>query len=377
MEAPLSPCYHHEDISKESKPGTFLKSSDSRADQGLTWHAPTTYSPPTESQGSALTGGNMRANLFKTMLFASAVVLVGLVAASPAQAQIVTPALATYKAAPIVGPSFDTSLTDNSTGNLLQWNSTTGEYKFTRSSDGFMITGTGVVKLVNGIRTLTDFKTDRRISASFNTGQLTGNATLYLMVAQGVWQGFWIVYTPKKLTFAMPACPIKAFTVPPTKRKFTLPIRNPLGVPVSVQGTVQVTDQTSSTVLLLSVVANADLTRVAFARTVKEIAHATGQLTFDRGCTSSDPYGSNNCTWMWGDSITAGFQGALQEDLQAGKLIVDLKIDNTIPFSFNCRVCGDNCTITIPGQLDGGWDKIWPVMNGLIRFSLAPITAAP
>jgi hypothetical protein len=53
-----------------------------------------------------------------------------------------------------------------------------------------MVTGTGVVRLVNGIRTVIDFKADRRISAGFNTGQLTGSATIYLMVAQGVWQVF-------------------------------------------------------------------------------------------------------------------------------------------------------------------------------------------
>ena len=84
---------------------------------------------------------------------------------------------------------------DNSTGNLFQWNSTTGQYMFTRCSDGFNLTGTGVVRLVNGIRTLTDFKTDRRISAGFNTGQLTGSATIYLMVTGGVWQTFRIVDT--------------------------------------------------------------------------------------------------------------------------------------------------------------------------------------
>jgi predicted outer membrane repeat protein len=90
---------------------------------------------------------------------------------------------------------FDTCLKDNSTGNLLQWNGTTGAYKFTRCSDNFMLTGTGTVALVNGIRTLTDFKTDRRISAGFNTGHLTGNATIYLKVAQGVWQVFQIYDT--------------------------------------------------------------------------------------------------------------------------------------------------------------------------------------
>jgi hypothetical protein len=93
------------------------------------------------------------------------------------------------------GASFDTCLKDNTSGNLLQWNKTTGQYQFTRCSDGFTLTGTGTVALVNGIRTLTDFKSDRRISAGFNTGQLTGNATIYLMVAQGVWQTFRVVDT--------------------------------------------------------------------------------------------------------------------------------------------------------------------------------------
>jgi hypothetical protein len=89
----------------------------------------------------------------------------------------------------------DVCLRDSSTGNLLQWNSVTGQYKFTRCSDGFMLTGTGSVGLVNGIRTLTDFKTDRRLSAGFNTSQLNGNATIYLQVAQGVWQVFRISET--------------------------------------------------------------------------------------------------------------------------------------------------------------------------------------
>jgi len=86
--------------------------------------------------------------------------------------------------------NYDTCLRDASGAGLLQWNSTTGQYKFTRCSDGFMLTGTGTVRLVNGIHMLTDSKTDRRISAGFNPGQLTGSATIYLMVTPGVWQVF-------------------------------------------------------------------------------------------------------------------------------------------------------------------------------------------
>jgi len=88
------------------------------------------------------------------------------------------------------GPTLDTCLKDNITGNLLQWNSTTGAYKFTRCSDNFMLSGTGTVSVVNGIRMLTDRKLDRRISAGFNTGQLTGSATVYLNTGPGIWQLF-------------------------------------------------------------------------------------------------------------------------------------------------------------------------------------------
>jgi predicted outer membrane repeat protein len=88
------------------------------------------------------------------------------------------------------GPSFDTCLKDNKTGNLFQFDSTTGQYQFAKCSDGFTLSGTGRVALVNGIRKLTDKKPDRKISAAFNTGQLTGNATIYLKLASGVWQHF-------------------------------------------------------------------------------------------------------------------------------------------------------------------------------------------
>jgi hypothetical protein len=83
---------------------------------------------------------------------------------------------------------FDTCVRDDGSGNLLQWNSTTGQYKFSRCADRFMLTGTGVVGLVNGIRTLTDVEPDRGISASFDTDQLTGSAKIKLKIAKGVRQ---------------------------------------------------------------------------------------------------------------------------------------------------------------------------------------------
>jgi hypothetical protein len=47
-----------------------------------------------------------------------------------------------------------------------------------------------LVRLVNGILMLTDSRPDRRVSAGVNTGQQTGSATIYIMIAPGVWQTF-------------------------------------------------------------------------------------------------------------------------------------------------------------------------------------------
>jgi hypothetical protein len=92
--------------------------------------------------------------------------------------------------------AFDNCLQDDATANLLQWNSATGDYMFTRcGAGGFSITGKGKVSLVNSIQTLMDFKPDRRISAGFLTGQLTGGATVMLSPATGVYQTFRINQT--------------------------------------------------------------------------------------------------------------------------------------------------------------------------------------
>jgi hypothetical protein len=85
---------------------------------------------------------------------------------------------------------FDTCMRDDATGNLLMFNSSTGDYQFMRCSDSFTMSGKGLARSVNGILTLTDSKPDRRVSAVFLTSQKTGSATIYLMAAPGVWQLF-------------------------------------------------------------------------------------------------------------------------------------------------------------------------------------------
>ncbi len=175
----------------------------------------------------------------------------------------------------------------------------------------------------------------------------------------------------KTLTFDTPACPIQATTVPPTHKEFLLPLWNPLLTAFSVAGTVQIADQSGGVIFKTSSVVTGDLTHVTFARTVNTIQHLTGQLTFDHGCSSTDPYGSNNCSWYWGNWVSANYQSALQEDITSGKFVVDMKINNNIPFSFSCPVCGAKCTIPIPEQLQASiWDDILMLTIRFIRFQL-------
>jgi hypothetical protein len=170
----------------------------------------------------------------------------------------------------------------------------------------------------------------------------------------------------KTVVLAMPACPLSMTTIPETITEFTLPTANPLGTDLSVSGTLETTDQTSATLTLTQVDFEAGLSGLQFSRTVKQVGHLTGRVAFDKGCTKTDPYGSNDCTWAWGETIATSYMGALQENVQAGRLIVDLQVDATVPFQFSCPVCGANCTVNVPEQLDN--NEIWTLMFSLFPF---------
>jgi hypothetical protein len=91
---------------------------------------------------------------------------------------------------------FNTAITSAQTGDSLRWNSGTGDYVFTHLGiNGFTLSGRGTASVVNNTRVLTDFKPDRRISAMFLLGQLTGRATISVLVAPGVYQTFVINQT--------------------------------------------------------------------------------------------------------------------------------------------------------------------------------------
>ena len=86
--------------------------------------------------------------------------------------------------------TFDLCLQDNTSKNILQINSKTGDYNFIRCSDGFMLSGKGTVSVVNNSVNLTDKKSDRQITASFNQGSLTGTAVINLIPAPGISQTY-------------------------------------------------------------------------------------------------------------------------------------------------------------------------------------------
>jgi hypothetical protein len=93
---------------------------------------------------------------------------------------------------------------DDHTGDTFRFNAQTGQYVYTRCKDKFTLTGTGVVRMVGGLLILTDTRPDRRISASFNPGQLTGRVTLTLAVVPGVFQTIVVSQTNPHATCQCP-----------------------------------------------------------------------------------------------------------------------------------------------------------------------------
>jgi hypothetical protein len=93
---------------------------------------------------------------------------------------------------------------DDHTGDTFRFNSMTGQYVYTRCTDKFTLTGDGSVENVNGLETLTDSRSDRRISAAFNPGPLTGRATITLILATGISQTIVVNQTNPLATCACP-----------------------------------------------------------------------------------------------------------------------------------------------------------------------------
>src|SRR5262249_28717554 len=82
--------------------------------------------------------------------------------------------------------AFTACIRDDMSGNLFTFNSVTGAYKFTRCSDGFMVTGTGTVQLKGSTLYLTDTKNiNQQVVASYSILQGTGQAVLQVALSPG------------------------------------------------------------------------------------------------------------------------------------------------------------------------------------------------
>ncbi|MEW6213101.1 MAG: hypothetical protein AB1631_32685 [Acidobacteriota bacterium] len=85
-------------------------------------------------------------------------------------------------AAPVLfqaaAPTYDKLIQDDSSNNMLRFNSTTGQYLFSRCSDGFTLTGIGSVTKTGCVYKLTHNPLDRRVLASLDTCQKKGSASL-------------------------------------------------------------------------------------------------------------------------------------------------------------------------------------------------------
>jgi hypothetical protein len=90
--------------------------------------------------------------------------------------------------------AFDICLQDNSNGNRLLFNSTTGEYQFTSCTTGFTLIGVGALTANGCTITLQHIAANRRITASVDTCQHTGSASV-LVVSPGRLSNFTLTDT--------------------------------------------------------------------------------------------------------------------------------------------------------------------------------------
>jgi uncharacterized repeat protein (TIGR01451 family) len=85
---------------------------------------------------------------------------------------------------------YNVCLRNASTGDILEFSTTTGDYKFIHCPTGFTLVGKGSISVVNSVVFLSDTRSDRRVNANFLEGQLTGSAVISFIPAPGLSQTF-------------------------------------------------------------------------------------------------------------------------------------------------------------------------------------------
>jgi len=89
--------------------------------------------------------------------------------------------------------TYDKCLKDDTTGNFVQFSSTTGDYRFVQCIGGSStLTGTGTLTINGNVLTIIDNKPDRRLNISYFTNTTTGTAAITITYAPGVSQSFFI-----------------------------------------------------------------------------------------------------------------------------------------------------------------------------------------
>jgi len=97
---------------------------------------------------------------------------------TPGAFQTVFGGIADAFVAKIVFSSFDVCLKDDGNGDLFQFDSTTGEYKFTQ--DGLTLTGTGALSQQGCLLVLEDNQSGQRVKAQFNQCNNKGQAVIQI-----------------------------------------------------------------------------------------------------------------------------------------------------------------------------------------------------
>jgi hypothetical protein len=83
--------------------------------------------------------------------------------------------------AKIVFTNFDVCFTDDGNGDSLQFDSTTGDYRFTQSGPGGLtVTGTGTVNQQGCLLVLEDNQPGQRVIAQFNQCNNKGHAVIQI-----------------------------------------------------------------------------------------------------------------------------------------------------------------------------------------------------
>jgi hypothetical protein len=96
----------------------------------------------------------------------------------PAPGTTATPALTPTVVPALSSPTYNLLLQDDSSGDMLRWNTSTGDYVFSRCSNGFSLSGTGTATAHGSTYSLTHNPGDRRITATLDDGAHKGSASV-------------------------------------------------------------------------------------------------------------------------------------------------------------------------------------------------------